>query len=143
VWRPLGLDRELRVLFAADGVCWGAAGLVRGGHDFTDRETELLAAVGPAIATATRLAVRAEARGGAVNAHPAIVVVGPRGEPRAVTSAAREWQDRLDEIAPGRFRVMMQVMAVGARAAAPGGFRARLRDARGQWATLQAPAARC
>jgi hypothetical protein len=32
----------------------------------------------------------------------------------AITPAAREWQDRLDEIAPGRFMVMMQVMAVGA-----------------------------
>jgi hypothetical protein len=23
VWRPLGLDEELRVLFQADGACWG------------------------------------------------------------------------------------------------------------------------
>jgi DNA-binding CsgD family transcriptional regulator len=84
------------------------------------------------------LAVRSEARGWTPGGHPAIVVVGPRGELRAVTPAAREWQDRLDEIAPGRFMVMMQVMAVGARAAASGGFRARLRDARGQWAVLQA-----
>jgi hypothetical protein len=45
VWRPLGLDRELRVLFLADGVCWGAAGMVRAGRDFTDRETEFVAAV--------------------------------------------------------------------------------------------------
>lgn len=112
--------------------------MVRAGHDFTDREMEFLAAVGPPIATATRLAVRSEARGWTPGGHPAIVVVGPRGELRAVTPAAREWQDRLDEIAPGRFMVMMQVMAVGARAAASGGFRARLRDARGQWAVLQA-----
>jgi DNA-binding CsgD family transcriptional regulator len=69
---------------------------------------------------------------------PAIVVVGPRGELRAVTPAARDWQDRLEEIAPGRFMVMMQVMAAGARAAAAGGFRARLRDACGQWVLLQA-----
>jgi hypothetical protein len=113
VWRPLGLNRELRVLFLADGACWGAAGMVRAGHDFTNRETEFVAAVAPAIATATRLAVRSEARGWTPGGHPAIVVVGPRGELRAVTPAAREWQDRLDEIAPGRFMVMMQVMAVG------------------------------
>lgn len=138
VWRPLGLNRELRVLFLADGACWGAAGMVRAGHDFTNRETEFVAAVAPAIATATRLAVRSEARGWTPGSHPAIVVVGPRGELRAVTPAAREWRDRLDEIAPGRFMVMMKVMAVGARAAASGGFRARLRDARGQWAVLQA-----
>ena len=57
---------------------------------------------------------------------------------RAATPAAQEWRDRLDDIAPGRFTVMMQVMASGARAAASGGFRARIRDARGQWAALTA-----
>jgi hypothetical protein len=33
VWRPLGVDEELRVLFLADGACWGAAGMVRAGQD--------------------------------------------------------------------------------------------------------------
>ncbi len=137
VWRPLGLDREVRVLFMADGACWGAAGLVRAGKDFDDRETELLAAVAPAIAAATRVAVRCEV-GSAAGGTPAIVVVGAGGELRAATAAAREWQERLDEIAPARFTVMMQVMAIGGRAAAPGGFRTRIRDGRGQWAVLQA-----
>jgi DNA-binding CsgD family transcriptional regulator len=41
-------------------------------------------------------------------------------------------------LAPGRFMVIMQVMASGARAAVSGGFHARLRDARGQWAILEA-----
>jgi hypothetical protein len=78
----------------------GSGGHGAPGRDFTDRETEFVAAVAPAIATATRLAVRSEARGWTPSGHPAIVVVGPRGELRAVTPAAREWQDRLDEIAP-------------------------------------------
>lgn len=138
VWRPNGLDEELRVLFLADGACWGAAGMVRRGHGFADRETEFLTAVAPAIATATRLAVRSEASVQIGVGHPAIVIVGPQGERRAVTPAAQEWQDRLDEIAPGRFVVMMQVMASGTRTASSGGFRARLRDARGQWAVLEA-----
>jgi DNA-binding NarL/FixJ family response regulator len=55
-----------------------------------------------------------------------------------VTPAAREWQDRLDQIAPGRFLLMMQVMAAGARSAPTGEFRTRLRDAGGEWAVLQA-----
>lgn len=138
VWRPLGLDREVRVVFAADGACWGAAGMVRAGRDFTDREAEFLTAVAPAVAVATRAAVRAEAHGSPPGARPAVVVVGPHGEIRAATPAAQEWRDRLDEIAPGRFRVMMQVMAVGARSCGSGGFRARVRDARGHWALLQA-----
>jgi DNA-binding NarL/FixJ family response regulator len=138
VWRPLGIDEEVRVLFLADGACWGAAGMVRTRQDFSDRETEFLTAVAPSIATATRLAVRSEAAAQKAGAHPAIVVVSPQGEPRAITSAARDWQDQLDEIAPGRFAVMMQVMASGARTAASGGFRARLRVAHGQWAILHA-----
>jgi DNA-binding CsgD family transcriptional regulator len=138
VWRPLGVDEELRVLFLADGTCWGAAGMVRTGQDFSARETEFLTAVAPAIATATRLAVRSEAIDQKAGGHPAIMVVNPQGETRAVTPAAREWQDRLEEIAPGRFTVMMQVMASGARTAASGGFRARLRVAHGQWAILHA-----
>jgi DNA-binding CsgD family transcriptional regulator len=137
VWRPLGIDQELRVTFLADGMCWGAAGMVRTGRDFTDRETDFLAAVAPTIASATRLAVRSEA-GGPMPGHPAIVVVGPGGELNAATSAAREWQDRLDQIAPGRFLVMMQLMAGGARSSSSGSFRARLRDAYGQWAVLEA-----
>jgi DNA-binding CsgD family transcriptional regulator len=138
VWRPLRLDEELRVLFLSDGACWGAAGMVRTGKDFSERETDFLTAVAPTIAAATRLAVRTEASGQAGGGHPAIVVVGRGGELRAVTPAAREWQDRLDEIAPGRFTVMMQVMAVGARSASSGAFRARMRDARGHWAIMQA-----
>jgi DNA-binding CsgD family transcriptional regulator len=138
VWRPLGLDQELRAMFVLDGVCWGAAGMARTGRDFSDRETEFLAAVAPAVAGATRLAVRSEVSGQASGGRPAVAVVGPRGELRSATPAAQEWRDSLDEIAPGRFLVMMQLMAVGAHAAAADGFRARLRDARGRWAVLEA-----
>ena len=138
VWRPLGVDQELRLMFLADGTCWGAAGLVRSGGDFTDRETDYLIALAPAIATATRLAVRSEAQDHPATGQPAIVVIGPDGRQRAATPAAQEWRDRLDEIAPGRFTVMMDVMATGARASASGGFSARLRDARGSWAALSA-----
>ncbi|HKS52966.1 MAG TPA: helix-turn-helix transcriptional regulator [Pseudonocardiaceae bacterium] len=92
----------------------------------------------PAIATATRLAVCSPAPRWTPGGHPAIVVVGPRGELRAVTPAAQQWQDRLNEIAPGRFLVMMQVMATGARATAVGSFRARVQGVGGQWAVLHA-----
>lgn len=138
VWRPLGVDRELRVLFLADGgACWGAMGMVRTGHDFADREVELLAAVAPAVAAATRLAVRSQTRGGSAGP-PAVAVVDVRGALCSATPAAREWQQRLDETAPGRFGVMMRVMAAGALAHPSGGFRARLPDRRGGWAVLEA-----
>lgn len=138
VWRPLGLDRELRATFRVDGACWGAAGLVRAGNDYTEREVEFLAAVAPAIAAATRVAVRNDPHGTPDVSGPAIVLTGPRGEVRAVTPAARSWQDRVDEIAPGRFLVMMRGVVVGARASGSGTFRMRLRDARGGWTMLHA-----
>lgn len=138
VWRPLGLDREVRVPFLADGACWGAAALVRAGGDFTDRETEYLVAVAPALARATRVAVRAEASDVDAASRPAIAVIGADGALRSATAAAREWQQAVDEIAPGRFLLMMQVMAAGARRATSGTFRARLRDARGRWAVCRA-----
>jgi DNA-binding CsgD family transcriptional regulator len=135
VWRPLGLRHELRAVFRVDGTCWGAAGLVRRG-EFSDREAEFVAAVAPALAAATRVAARCGAHRAV--AGPAIVVVGPDGVPRAATSAARTWQDELDSIAPGRFAVMLRAVVTGARSAAAGTFRARVRDASGGWILLRA-----
>ena len=138
VWRPLGLDREVRTLFTADGACWGAAGMVRTGRDFDERELEFLAAVAPAVATAARLAVRAEACAPAPGAEPAIVVLGERGEPLTATAAARDWRGRFDELAPGRFELLLHLMWAGARASADGVFRTLMRDGRARWAVLEA-----
>jgi DNA-binding CsgD family transcriptional regulator len=134
VWRPLGLVHELRAVFRVDGTCWGAAGMVRRG-DFSDREVEFVSSVAPSVASATRVAARCGGRRG--RAEPAIVVVGPDGE-RAATAAVRSWRDELDEIAPGRFAVMLRAVVVGARASAGGTFRARVRDVAGGWILFQA-----
>lgn len=138
VWRPLGMDQEVRVLLLSDGACWGAAGMVRGGRDFTDREVEYLVTVAPVVAGATRLAVRSEVGGRANGVRPAIVVLGSRGELRSATPEAQHWRERLEEIEPGRFMVIMRVMVRGVQSTASGGFRARIRDGRGQWALMQA-----
>ncbi|MGW3967102.1 helix-turn-helix transcriptional regulator [Amycolatopsis sp. NPDC005003] len=135
VWRPLGLGHELRVVFRVDGTSWGAAGLVRRG-EFGDREVEFLTAVAPALAAATRVAARTRGTGG--GCEPAIVVVGPDGRQRAATAAAAAWRAELDEIAPGRFAVVLRAVVTGARAAATGTFRARVRDAHDGWIVLHA-----
>ncbi len=138
VWRPLGLDQELRVLFFAQGACWGAAGMARSGRDFSDREAEFLTTVAPVVAGATRAAVLTEVSRGSTGGRAAVAVVGPRGELRSMTPAAREWQQRLDEIAPRRFALTMLLVAAGARESATGDFQARVRDADGHWAALRA-----
>lgn len=134
VWRPLGLSHELRAVFRVDGTAWGAAGLVRRG-EFGDREVEFLTAVAPALAAATRVAARMRDAG--ERADPAIVVVGADGRQRA-TAAAEAWRSELDDVAPGRFAVLLRAVVVGARASASGAFRARVRDARGGWIVLDA-----
>ncbi|MFF1817594.1 LuxR C-terminal-related transcriptional regulator [Kribbella sp. NPDC058245] len=137
VWRPLGLDHEVRTTFAVDGDCWGAAGFVRAGTDFTDRELEFLTAIAPAIGAATRVAVRTDAHGYRGGVGPSIIVTGPTGEPRAVTAAAQTWQDELDQIAPGRFAVLLQAVVTGTRAAANGTFQARVQTTSGGWVLMQ------
>jgi DNA-binding CsgD family transcriptional regulator len=137
VWRPLGIEYEVRAAFTVDGDCWGAAGFVRGGTEFTDREVEFLGSVAPAIGAATRVAVRTDAHGYQGGVGPSIVVTGPSGEPRAVTPAAQSWQDALDEIAPGRFNTLLRAVVTGTRAAATGTFQARVQTATGGWVVMQ------
>ena len=137
VWHPLGLEREIRMLFTADGACWGAAGLVRSGPDFTDRETEFLLAIGPVLGSATRLAIRAEATA-PVHGRPAIVVLDHDGGLVSATAGAQEWRDRIDAIAPDRFLTMMRAVVFGAASARTGEFRALLRDGDARWASVHA-----
>lgn len=136
VWRPLGLSHELRALFWADDTCWGAAGIVRT-SDFSERELEFLTSVAPALGSATRAAARAAARrdGARRDGASAIVIVSADGTIRASTAAAAQWRDELEEIAPGRFAVMVRAAAAGARS---GTFKARVRDAHGGWILLEA-----
>ncbi|TCC38758.1 helix-turn-helix transcriptional regulator [Kribbella speibonae] len=135
VWRPLGIEHEVRTTFVVDGDCWGGAGFVRSGPDFSDREVEFLGSVAPVIGAATRVAVRTDAHGYRGGVGPSIVVTGPSGEPRAITPAARTWQDELDEIAPGRFDVLLRAVVTGTRAS--GTFQARVQTASREWVVLQ------
>lgn len=134
VWRPLGLSHEMRSVFRAGDTCWGAAGMVRT-SGFTEREAEFMASVSPAIAAATRAATRITTAACPAAAAPAVVVVTRDGAIRAETAAAAPWRDELEEIAPGRFAVMLRAAAAGARS---GPFQARIRDARGGWVLLRA-----
>ncbi|MGW4478562.1 helix-turn-helix transcriptional regulator [Rhodococcus triatomae] len=140
VWRPLGLDREVRVVFTVDGMCWGGAGFVRSGPDFTDREVEFLSRVAPALASATRSAVRDGVRPPAVAGEPAVVVTDAAGNPVALTAAARRWRDLLGEADPGRLPVLLRIATAGVRSNASGLFRARVRDAAGGWVLVRATA---
>ncbi|WP_427895898.1 helix-turn-helix transcriptional regulator [Kribbella sp. GL6] len=133
VWRPLGIEHEVRTTFVVDGDCWGAAGFVRSGPDFSDRELEFLGSVAPVVGAATRVAVRTDAHGYRGGVGPSIVVTGPTGTPRAITAAAQTWQDELGQ----RFDVLLKAVVTGTRAAPSGTFQARLQTPSGGWILMQ------
>lgn len=132
--RPTGLEHELRAAFSVDGSCWGVGGLFREpGADFTDREVDFLVSVAPALGAATRVAVRADVHCRRGTDGPVIVLAGPCGDLRAATPAAVAWLSDLEEVAPGRFVMTLHAVVAGARAAASGTARARMRDTTGGW----------
>ncbi|HET6739781.1 MAG TPA: LuxR C-terminal-related transcriptional regulator [Kribbella sp.] len=133
VWRPLGIEHEVRATFVVDGDCWGAAGFVRSGPDYSDRELEFLGSVAPVIGAATRVAVRTGAHGYRGRVGPSIVVTGPSGQPRAITAAAQTWQDELGQ----RFGVLVKAVVTGTRAAQSGTFEARVQTAASGWILMQ------
>ncbi|MFZ2530352.1 MAG: helix-turn-helix transcriptional regulator [Rhodococcus sp. (in: high G+C Gram-positive bacteria)] len=139
VWRPLGLDCEARFTFIVDGFFWGAAGFVRSGPDFTDRELEFLTLTATALAVATRAAavhVVQSRRGD--DPGPAVVLTDPVGDPIGLTAAARDWQDRL--AGQVRLAVLLRAATVGARSSPTGVFRARIHDGHGYWVLVRATA---
>lgn len=135
---PQGLEHELRAAFRADEACWGVGSLFREGQDFTDREVEFLGDVTAALAAATRIAVRSGHQARRTADGPVIVLVGPRGELRAGTAAAASWLAELEDVAPGRFSMILYGVVAGAMAATSGTARARMRDAGDNWVVLQA-----
>ncbi|MGW0025527.1 helix-turn-helix transcriptional regulator [Rhodococcus sp. NPDC003383] len=139
VWKPLGLDRELRVAFTVDGYCWGAAGFVRSGTDFSDREVEFLTMVAPALAAATRAAAVHTLRPHpGDDPGPAVVLTDPSGDPVGLTAAARLWQDRLT--GPVRLAVLLRAATFGARSSPSGVFRTHISDGHGYWVLVRATA---
>lgn len=137
--RPHGFEHELRGAFLLDGTCWAVGSLFREpGVDFSDREMEFLNAISTTLASATRIAVRSERQLRPGNEGPVIVLTGPGGKLRAATPAAATWLSELEEAAPGRFTMTLHAVITGARAAASGTARARMRDLGARWVILRA-----
>ncbi|MFF0818175.1 LuxR C-terminal-related transcriptional regulator [Rhodococcus sp. NPDC003318] len=137
VWQPLGLNREMRVVFVVNGFCWGGAGFVRSGPEFGDGDAELLRVLSPILASVTRTAMRGSAAAHLDDEGPAVVVTDGDGNPLALTDAARAWQNRLGADAPGRLEVLLRAAAAGARSSPTGAFRTLVRDAGGGWTLVR------
>ena len=134
-----GLQHELRAAFRVDAACWGAGGLFRApGSDFTDREVEFLAAVGPTVGAATRVAVRTRPATGPEDPGPVIVVVDRSGHLRAATVEAVAWLAALEDGAVGQFRLTLHSVVATARNAPSGTASAPMPAPEGGWVAVQA-----
>jgi DNA-binding CsgD family transcriptional regulator len=137
VYRPMGLTHEVRVAFSADGVCWAVAGLLRApsSADFDDREVRFLEEAAPAVAVATRAALRRPADPALGQRAPAVIVVDRDGRVQSATPAARAWADALQ--APQRVAIALRTVSSAAIHGATHAH-ARLRNERGEWVVLRA-----
>jgi DNA-binding CsgD family transcriptional regulator len=123
---------ELRAVFVADGECWGALSLFRGGGraDFTPLEAALVRALSRPVAAALR---RACGRAAPVpppgSAGPGVLVLDGEGRTVVANESARHWMDELGAMAP-------QEVSAAARAGRGKEAYLRVRSRTGRWLSL-------
>lgn len=147
-----GVGDELRVSFVADGVYWGAAGLIRDADQpwFTDDEVRTVRAVTDVLATASRRtlvrSLDAIEKGPPVEG-PGVIVLDASGAAEITTPAAERWVEEMLEEPPPRSAAtskVVQSVAAAARARGTDGeplaspSRARVRTRSGAWVLVYA-----
>jgi DNA-binding CsgD family transcriptional regulator len=143
-----GIGDELRGSFVADGVYWGAVGLLRddGQPWFTPEEVALLASLSQALAEGLRRALLVTVAGDEVITFgPGVVVFGEDGDVESMSAAAERWIEQMVEVPaptePAESKVV-QAVAAQARRLRDGqdplelSARARVRTRAGSWLLL-------
>jgi DNA-binding CsgD family transcriptional regulator len=127
----IGARHELRAAFVADGCCWGAIALFRGGgcSDFTAADAELLRNLSRPVAVALRRAVDGGPAATAPSG-PGVIVVAHDDTTVMANEAGRWWltESAIRRIAVGE-------VAAAARAGRGAAARARVRSDAG-WVSL-------
>ena len=148
---PQGYGDELRAVFRLGSSIWGVLGVFRerGREPFSEREVDLIAGIGPALAAALRARARTEPTPGA--AHdvdgPGTALFDAAGTLCSFDEQANHWFTELagpgwegDELPP-QLAIVTAVLA-RAHAVAAGRDRgptsARLRSASGRWLAVHA-----
>jgi len=148
IYQPLGLEAELRAVFATGGSCWGIACLTRaeGAPGFTQAEIDYVGSLTESIARGLRVALLLnEVDESPVDDAPGMIVLGPDGRPESITEAAERWLSLLPSEYADERAVLpsaIQAVALRARANVDGSAgtvpQVRLRLASGRWLTVHA-----
>jgi DNA-binding CsgD family transcriptional regulator/GAF domain-containing protein len=153
IFRPIGIEHELRAALMADGSVWGYLVLLRTPEmpDFSADEAAFVAAIAPHLAEAQRTDQLAAALGGPRELRsPGLLLLDAQDE---VLGTTREADELLEELGWGvregrRLPEPLYLVATAARAAAQGTLeagtvpRGRLRTPSGQWLLIHAAAVR-
>lgn len=153
VMAPLGVEHEVRGVFALDGELWGSVTAMRepASPDFDAREVEFFRRVAPHLAAGLKAAaLRSEALAEADgDGSPGILVLDRAGRVLQHTGAAERWLRELGDLGPG-WRVgdglpsaVLSVMGALRRTLGPGTDRERssvprllVRARSGHWLAL-------
>jgi DNA-binding CsgD family transcriptional regulator len=155
--QPQGYDDELRTVFRTGASTWGVAGLYReSAHAaFDSDDLAVMKAIGPTVACALRIHVRAANAWLGQPSAPGLILIDSHGRITSANSEATAWMRdlwpdsvtdgglALDDSDPGVVTSLFALVA-RARAVADGRERVparlRLRDRRGRWLVLHASA---
>jgi DNA-binding CsgD family transcriptional regulator len=101
LYRPLGFQDELRVIFTCGGELWGAMDLVRGRGrpDFSPEEVSLMRRVAPHVGAGLKAGVLREQKPlhEGETGVPGVIVLDRKGKVSQYTAAAKYWLEELEE----------------------------------------------
>lgn len=140
VLEPVGLGRELRVVFRDHGATWGVAAVHRACDrpDFSPAETRLFASIAATVGAGLRRLVTRQQAPAADPGGPGLLIVGPDGMVRPGTDAGGRWLELFG--APRGAIRQTWLLTLGALATGGGrsARQVRMRTQDGRWATLYA-----
>lgn len=144
IFRPLGLEDELRAVLRTQGTCWGYLCLHReAGSAFSEEETQLVKRLGPHLAHGIRVGLLMRNVGLAAPADaPGLLLLEPDGSVAGTNPVAERWLEELGGASP-QTTLPIEIYAVAAKlraldrsdASIP---RLRVRTRAGRWAVLHA-----
>ncbi len=142
IFRPLGLEDELRAVLRARGNVWGFLCLHReSGSRFSAQEADLVRRLAPHLAEGMRLGLLVQTSAQDLVDAPGLILLGHDGSRISANQAAERWLDELR--GPTDTELPIEIRAAAARLREsrrgdPGAPQLRIRTRAGRWAVMHA-----